>query len=239
MAIKETGAKQRRKSILVLLGLALAALICMALVAAPVFDSISKALSGSNLPPQVRTMLKTKEEAKLDETLTSVYGLVKERKFAQAEQQLEALSNPATLLGKKAASALAWIYGADGKYDQAEDLCKKIGGGTPGGTAATLHTTAYEIDRRGHWMKATELYRRAIAYSIQAYGADDARTARNIYALAVCDQRAGRIDEAIEGYRKALPAFEKAGSTQSDWVEKTKRHLQIAEEVKKELSELK
>lgn len=235
VALEQAKKRHRHNSSLVLT--ALAAITCMAAFMALALDPISKSLSESNLPPQVKSVLKTKEETRMDETITNAYSLVKEKKFEQAEQLLQPVSDTSTPLGHKAASALAWIYGADSKYDRAEDLCKKLGGGTSGGTATSLHIAGYEADRRGYWRNARELYRRAIEHNITAYGWNDYRTAKDVFNVASCDQRNGNLKESIEGYGKAISILEKVpGAEGAKFLEVARRNKQIAEDVLKQLN---
>jgi len=116
-------------------------------------------------------------------------------------------------------ASLAWVaevYKAQGKYDQAEPLCRRsLGivekslGPEHSDVGASLNNLAELYRAQGKYDEAEPLYRRSLAIRERALGPEhpDVATSLNNFAGLYCDQ--SKYDQAEPLYRRSLAIREK------------------------------
>jgi tetratricopeptide (TPR) repeat protein len=131
---------------------------------------------------------------------------------ALAQAKASDASDLARLLGH-----LAFIYRIQGRYTEAEPLCKqaleirerKLGPDSPRVGHSLSHLALlYRLEAR--YAEAESLYKRALAIQEKALGPTHPDVARELRQLAVLYQVQGKPDQAEPLYRRALAIDEKA-----------------------------
>ncbi|MGD9682457.1 MAG: protein kinase [Candidatus Obscuribacterales bacterium] len=172
----------------------------------------------TNLPPAIKNLIISPEEAEALELIDRATVLYRGGKLDEAAALLETGLDNKSPQRARLVQVLAVVYGLQGRLDDAEALCRQLGG-DDSGTATNLHSLAYNIDAlENNYKKSRPLWERAIELYSSAYGSDNFFVAKDLYNLATCDIRDRKGDAAREKLNRARPIFEKMGPEGKTWV---------------------